>query len=165
MVKTEYTSKEWKEREEFYIDSLSKLSIPEEPTPKEALNLISKIDKLYTIAAFELATLRRKDSRLQMDLKNAEADLFNILKKQEITSGNKVTENEVKGIVKNYLMNNTFQGYTKDIYTVIKAVMDRLVFAEQVVKTLTEKKSSIELATRMLKIENSLSGAIEREVK
>lgn len=163
MIKTDYTSKEWKEREEFYVDELIKLSIPEEPTTKNILNLTSKLDKLYTEAAFELAQLRRKEARLNLDLKNAEAELFNILKKQELTAGNKVTENEVKGIVKGYLMSNYIQGYNNDIYTLIKAVMDRLIFAEQVVKTITEKKASIIAATSMLKIENSFSGSKERE--
>lgn len=164
MIKTDYSAKEWKDREQFYIEELSNLTIPEEPTTKEILNLTSKLDKLYTVAAFELANLRRKDARLNLDLKNAEAELFNILKKQELSAGNKVTENEVKGIVKNYLMNNYIQGYNNDIYTLIKAVMDRLIFAEQVVKTITEKKASIIAATSMLKIENSFSGAKEREV-
>ena len=164
MHKTDYTTAEWKLREQYYIDELTKLNIPEEPTTKEILNLTSKLDKLYTIAAFELANLKRKEARFRLDLKNAEAELFNILKKQELTAGNKVTENDVKGIVKNYLMNNNIQGYNNDIYSLIKAVMDRLIFAEQVVKTITEKKASIIAATSMLKIENSFSGAREREV-
>ena len=164
MHKTDYTTAEWKLREQYYIDELTKLNIPEEPTTKEILNLTSKLDKLYTIAAFELANLKRKEARFSLDLKNAEAELFNILKKQELTAGNKVTENDVKGIVKNYLMNNNIQGYNNDIYSLIKAVMDRLIFAEQVVKTITEKKASIIAATSMLKIENSFSGAREREV-
>lgn len=164
MIKKEYTGQEWQERENYYMDTLAKLTIPEEPTVKEVLNLTSKLDKLYTEASFEYALLKRKESRLTLDIKNAEAEMFNVIKQQQLTSGLKVTETDVKGLVKTYLSTNNIQGYQTDVYTLIKAVMDRLVFAEQVVKTIAEKKAAIISATAMLKIENSFSGSKEREV-
>lgn len=164
-MKVDYTAAEWAKREEYYITRLNELIIPEEPTTKEILNLTSKLDKLYTEASFEYAVLKRKESRCTMDLKNAEAELFTDLKKKELLAGAvKLTENDVKGIVKTFLKNNPLQNYNKDIYTILKAVMDRLIFAEQVLKTITEKKASIISATSMLKIENSFSGTKEREL-
>lgn len=162
MMKREYTTKEWAEREEYYINTLNGLVIPEQPTTKEVLKLTSALDKLYTEASFECAMVKRKESRLSLELKNAEAEMFNILKQQQLTAGAKITENDVKGLVKTYLANTPIQGYSHDIYTMIKAVMDRLVFIEAVVKAVSEKKASIISATAMLKIDSSFSSAKDK---
>lgn len=164
MIKKDYTLSEWKLREDYYIDTLTNLCIPECPTVKEILNLTSKLDKLYTEASFEFAMLKRKESRLNIDLKNAEAKIFNIVKQERLaTTGVKVTDKEAPGLVKDFLEKNFIQGYSNDIYSLTKAVMDRVVFAEQVVKIIAEKKAGIISATAMLKIENSFSGSKERE--
>lgn len=161
MIKKEYTTKEWTDREEYYINELTSLVIPELPTAKEVLSLTSKLDKFYTEASFEFAIIKRKESRLSLELKNAEAEMFNIIKQQQLTAGAKVTEADVKGLVKTYIANNPLHSYKSDMYTLIKAVMDRLVFIEAVIKTISEKKASIISATAMLKIENSFSGSKE----
>lgn len=161
MIKKEYTTKEWTDREEYYINELTSLVIPELPTAKEVLSLTSKLDKFYTEASFEFAIIKRKESRLALELKNAEAEMFNIIKQQQLTAGAKVTEADVKGLVKTYIANNPLHSYKSDMYTLIKAVMDRLVFIEAVIKTISEKKASIISATAMLKIENSFSGSKE----
>lgn len=164
MIKREYTLAEWKQREDYYINILETLTIPESPTVKEILNLTSRLDKLYTEASFELSMLKRKESRINIDLKNAEAKAFNIVKKDQLaTTGAKITEKEVCGLVKTFLENNHIDGYNNDIYSLFKAVMDRVIFAESVVRVIAEKKASIISATAMLKIENSFSGAKERE--
>lgn len=164
MIKTEYTVSEWKDRENYYISTLENLYIPESPTVKDILNLTSKLDKLYTEASFELSMLKRKESRIALDLKNAEAKIFNIVKQEQLVStGTKITEKEANGLVKEFLEKNYIQGYTSDIYSLLKAIMNRLIFAESVVRIIAEKKASIISATAMLKIENSFSGAKERE--
>lgn len=163
MIKRDYTLAEWKDREDYYVNILDSLNIPESPTVKDVLNLTSNLDKLYTEASFELAILKRKESRISIDLKNAEAKAFNIVKQQQLTAGTKITEKEATGLVKTFLENNNIEGYNKDIYSLFKAVMDRLIFAESVVRVIAEKKASIISATAMLKIENSFSGAKERE--
>lgn len=163
MIKKDYTLAEWKDREDYYIDTLTDLTIPESPTVKEILNLTSKLDKLYTEASFEYAMLKRKESRINIDLKNAEAKIFNIVKKEQLVdNGLKITEKEANGLVKDFLENNFIQGYNNDIYSLLKAVMDRVIFADQVVRVIAEKKAGIISATAMLKIENSFSGSKER---
>lgn len=164
MIKTDYTVSEWKDREIYYMNTLENLYVPESPTIKDILNLTSKLDKLYTEASFELAMLKRKESRISLDLKNAEASVFNIVKQEQLVStGSKITEKEANGLVKEFLKNNFIEGYTSDIYSLLKAIMHRLIFAESVVRTIAEKKASIISATAMLKIENSFSGSKERE--
>lgn len=167
MIKKDYTLAEWKDREDYYIDTLSDLTIPEAPTVKEVLNLTSRLDKLFTEASFEYAMLKRKESRLNIDIKNAEAKIFNIVKKKKIIEANdpkfKITERETLGLVTEFLEDNLIQGYNNDVYSLLKAVMDRVTFSQQVVKIIAEKKAGIISATAMLKIENSFSGSKERE--
>jgi hypothetical protein len=114
-----------------------------------------------TEASFEYAQIKRKESMILMDLKNSETELFSTIKQQQLTAGAKITENDVKGLVKTYIANNAMQGYNTDLYTLAKFYMHRSTFMEQVIKTISEKKQSIISTTAMLKIENSLTGAKE----
>lgn len=154
-----YTSAEWKQRENYYRDALMQLHIPESPTSKEVLELVSKLDTFMTEATFEGAIIERKYERASLELKNAEAEMFNILKQQQLTAGVKVTEADIKGLVKTYLKENPIAGFQNDIFTIIKATMDRNVYMKAVIKAIAEKKSSIISALSILKLEGTISPA------
>lgn len=158
-LKENYTGTEWQKREEYYRDSLMKLSIPELPTSREVLKLTSALDTLMTEATFDCANIERKYERATLELKNAEAELFNILKQQKLLEGAKVTEADVKGLVKTYLKDNPIGGFQKDIYTILKVTMDRLTYAKAIVKAISEKKGAIISALSILKLEATVSPA------
>lgn len=158
MIKKEYSLKEWEEREDYYTQTLLALNIPALPDTKEIMDLTSKLDAIYTEAAFEYAQVKRKEEMVSMDLKNAEAEMFSTIKQQQLTAGSKVTENDVKGLVKTYISTHPIAGYKSDLYSLTKFYMHRTTFMEQVIKAISEKKQSIIACTAMLKIENSFSG-------
>ena len=161
MIKKEYTLKEWDAREEYYQDTLMALNLPALPTTKEVMDLTSKLDMYYTEAGFEYAQIKRKEAIILMDLKNAEIEMFSSIKQQQLTAGAKITEADVKGLVKTYISKNPIANYSTDLYTLAKFYMNRSTFMEQVVKMISEKKSSIIATAAMLKIENSFSGAVD----
>lgn len=156
-MKENYTSQEWAQRESYYRDTLISLTIPEAPTNAEVKVLISALDVIMTEATFECAMIERKFERASLELKNAEAELFNILKQQQLLEGVKVTELDVKGLVKTHLKNNNIAGFQTDIYTILKVTMDRHTYMKAVVKAISEKKSSIISALSILKLEGTLS--------
>lgn len=159
MIKKEYSLKEWEEREDYYAQTLLALNIPALPSTKEVMEITSKLDAIYTESAFEYAQVKRKEEMVAMDLKNAEIEMFSTIKQQQLTAGTKITEADVKGLVKTYISTNQLGGYKSDLYSLVKFYMHRTTFMEQVIKTISEKKQSIIACTAMLKIENSFSGA------
>lgn len=154
-----YTSAEWAAREVYYRDALMQLYIPESPTSNELSILISKLDTFMTEATFEGGLIKRKHERASLELKNAEAELFNIIKQQQLTEGIKVTEADVKGLVKTHLKKKPIAGFQNDIFTILKVTMDRNTYMESVIKAISEKKSSIISALSILKLESTVSPA------
>ena len=97
MIKKEYSLNEWEAREDYYAQTIMGLVIPALPNTKEIMELTSKLDCIYTEAAFEYAQIKRKEEMVSMDLKNAEAEMFSTIKQQQLTAGTKVTEADIKG--------------------------------------------------------------------
>lgn len=161
MLKNEYTHEEWKVKEQYYIDALMGMVIPKQPNSKEIMEFTTQLDQLYTEASFDYANVSRALEIVSLDLKNAEAELFTTIKKQQLAANTKITENDVKGLVKTYIGTNKLKGYQSDLYSVVKYYMDKHIFIQQVVKTISEKKNSLITDTAMLKIENSFTGAKE----
>lgn len=159
MVQKTYTNQEWAERENYYIEALQNLVLPLQPTTKEVMEITSKLDALYTDASFDYGNLARQNEIVTMDLKNAEAEMFAIIKQQQLTTGSKITENDVKGLVKTYIAEHNIKGYGSDLYSIVKYYIMRTTFMEQTLKAISKKKESLVTDSAMLKIENSFSGA------
>lgn len=158
-IKKNYTLTEWDAREAYYQQEVSALAIPGQPTTKEVMDLTSKLDALYTEASFDYANIKRKEEIANIDLKNAEIELFSTIKQQQLNANAKITENDVKGLVKTYISQNKIKGYNSDLYSIMKFYINRSTFIEQVIKIISEKKQSIIATAAMLKIENSFSAA------
>lgn len=156
-MKENYVGNEWSLREKYYRETLMSLTIPESPTSEEVKLLISALDVIMTEATFECALIERKYERACLELKNAEAELFNILKQEQLIAGAKVTEADIKGLVKTHLKNNNLPGFKTNIYTILKVTMDRHIYMKAVVKAISEKKGSIISSLSILKLESSIS--------
>lgn len=158
-LQKDYTLTEWDLREDYYTQSLLTLNIPSQPDSKQVMDITSKLDALYTEASFDFAHIKRKQELVENDLKNSEAELFSTIKQQQLTANAKITENDVKGLVKTYIATNQIKGYTADLYTLSKYYIRRSIFIERVIKIISEKKQALIVITAMLKLENSFSDA------
>jgi len=154
MIQPTYTNKEWEEREKEYITKITSTILPINPTPTEVMELISKLDTIYTEASFDYSNFKRKLELASIDLKNAETEYFSVIKQQQQNSSSKITENDIKGLVKTYISNNIINGYSADLYTLVKYYIFRTTFMEQVLKSILEKKQSISIATAMIEKNN-----------
>lgn len=159
LLQKDYTLVEWDTREDYYSQALIALNFPSQPDTKQVMDLTSKLDALYTEASFDFAYIKRKQELVDMDLKNAEAELFSTIKQQQLNANAKITENDVKGLVKTYIATNQIKGYTSDLYTLSKYYIRRMTFIDRVIKIISEKKQSLIVTSSMLKIENSFSDA------
>ena len=104
MVKKVYTTKEWDEREEYYQRKLTGLTSAKlGQTSNDVLDTLSKLDTLSTEAMFDFLQIERVFEKVNMDLKNAETELFAKIKMEQLEAGLKVTEAEVKSLIKKFL--------------------------------------------------------------
>lgn len=96
-VKDSYKPSEWAAREQFYIDALAGIEIPEDISTKNVMQLESKIDKVNTEARLDLVYAERKFETLDRMKKIIERELFLLIKSNNIP-GIK-TVDEVNGAI------------------------------------------------------------------
>lgn len=155
MIQSTYTNKEWEDKENEYLLKINSIVIPLKPTPIEVMGIVSRLDNLYTEASFDYSNFKRKLELANIDLRNAEIEYFSILKHQQQNLGYKVTENDIKGLVKSYISNNIINGYSSDLYTLVKYYIFRTTFMDQVLKSILEKKQSINIIKTMMETYNN----------
>lgn len=156
-LKESYSINEWKQREQYYIQQCQSIIIPPEPTTKDVMQITSKIDTLLSEALFDLSHIKRNLSLYKNKMNLAEKEAFVICKQQQIAQSNKVTENEVKGLVVQYLKTHPLDNGKYSIYVLMQNTEYRYTFIESVVNILTEKKGSLISDSAMMKIESSLN--------
>lgn len=161
-LKRQYTKEEWEIKEEEYINALLRLkSASVNQTKDDVLDRLSQLDGINTIATFDFMQCERNLERTEMDRKNAEVELFTLIKIEQLDKGNKCTENEVKGLVKKHLKENPLPGYKTPVFAVLSVVMHRHAFMKSVIEDIKNKRSSIISSLSLLKLESSLSPATQ----
>jgi|GEM_PF-4155534 hypothetical protein len=155
MIQSTYTNQEWDEKEKEYITKVNSIILPFNPRPIEVMEIISRLDTIYTEASFDYSNFKRKLELANIDLKNAESEYFSIIKMQKQSSGAKNTENDIKGLVKTYISNNTINGYSADLYTLVKYYIFRTTFLDQMLKSILEKKQSLNISVAMIAVKNN----------
>lgn len=163
-VKKSYSQKQWEAREEHYVEELQKLELPDDPTTRDVLKINSRLDNLSTEAAIEFAYVSNQFEYYKKMIKIQEEGSYLTLKEQELEdrrnggdSKAKLTADEIKSLVTNYLNNTPYNGTSKSIYDIYLCYMQRFGFIDRVVRTLNEKRQSLVTINAMLKLE-SLSG-------
>lgn len=155
-LKEQYTNTEWQEREMHYIEAIQNMVIPLEPSPQAIVALESEIDRILSEALIEQAYLRRRSDKANQDRKLSERELHFQIKTSPTYSNSKLTTGDVDSLIATHLKANPLPGYSRDIYTIVNAISYRLTFIEEVVRTLSEKKSSLMIISSMMKIESRM---------
>lgn len=155
-VKQAYSAAEWNTREEYYINELSTLVIPSDPSTKDVMNLNAKIDAVITEANIEFGYIDRNYQYYQTMMKNAEKECFSTVKNTQLAAGSKVTENDIKGLTVTYLKNNPIGNMPTNIYDMVANMERRHRFMEAVLSTLKSKRDSIVTINTMMKIESNI---------
>lgn len=167
-VKKAYSQSEWNLREDYYIDEVSKIVIPEAPSTQEIKKLNSQIDALLTEVLGDVAYVKRQYDEYDRMMKLAEKEAFNAVKSAPGQgSGIKLTEKDTVSLVVTYLRSNPLSDPNAnvdpktgkrppmkvDIYSAVQIYEKRLRFIEAVSEMLEGKKSALVTDNAMLKIE------------
>lgn len=159
-VKETYTVQAWKDREQYYIEQVSKIVLPATPQTRDVMKLEAEIDSLLSEAMLDAAYIRRKFQYLETKMKLYEKEMFSMIKQSPpkglVTT--KLTENDIKGFVVKYIKTHPLDNSKVNIYMMVKSVEERLIFIDAVVKMLYEKKGALIIDNGMLKIETSING-------
>lgn len=162
-VREAYSQNEWSDREDYYVQETSKITIPVEPTTTDIMRITSEIDALLSEAMLDNAYIKRNFENLNTKMKLAEREAFAILRATPPSGAtSKPTENEIKGLVVQYLKSHPLDGHKYDIFTLVSSVQYRMVFIEAVVRMLSEKKGALISDNGMLKIESSMVNTVPR---
>ena len=155
-VKQTYSVSEWAQREDYYVQELSRLTIPSDPSTKDVMSLNAKIDAMITEANLEFGYIDRNYQYYVTLMKNAEKECFSTVKSSQLAAGNKVTENDIKGLTVSYLKNNPIGNMPANIYDMVNGMEKRHRFMEAVLSTLKSKRDSIVTINTMMKIESNI---------
>lgn len=158
-VKECYSNQDWHNREEYYKKACGQIILNPNPTTKDVMALTAYIDNILSEALLELSYVKRSYLMYKTKMTLSEKEAFLICKQNSLATepNKKITENDVKGLVVQYLKNTPFGNTKRSIYDIVQLYEYRLTFIESVVKILTEKKAGIITDNAMLKIESSLS--------
>lgn len=156
-VKEQYSEQDWKLREKYYIDSVSLLVVPLQPESRVIGAFNTALDALKAEASLELAYTQRTLDTYTTIMKNAEKEIFVVLKRQQLGGGNaKVTQDELKGLTVEYLKSNCINGLPENIYTIVGTISNRHTFISRVVEILKDKQQALVTLNLLLKIESKV---------
>lgn len=158
-VKESYSNNDWHTREDYYKQACGQIILNPNPTTKDVMSLTAYIDNILSEALLELSYVKRNYLMYKTKMTLSEKEAFLICKQNSLATEptKKITENDVKGLVVQYLKNNHYENTNLSIYDIVQLYEYRLTFIESVVKILTEKKAGIITDNAMLKIESNLS--------
>lgn len=166
-----FTRSEWEKIEEWLIEEINKIVIPDRVTPEIIQQLNAQIDKLTVPVMWLYALTKRNYESLTMDRKNAERQVY-LLVKDEIgpdgkPTGKKRTEKETEAHITQYLNTTPLQkadgtSMPAPIYVMEKSAMERFVFMQAVVDMLKQKSDKLITDLGAIKVEAQVtSGGID----
>ena len=96
-VKAQYTTVEWKDREQYYIDALSEIVIPDDLNTQNIQSIGAMIDKVNSAIRLDIIYAERTFEALNNARKAIEKELFLVIKSSNVPGVK--TVDEVNGAV------------------------------------------------------------------
>lgn len=155
-----YSNAQWTQKEDFYSRECAAITISDSPSPAEIQSAAVKIDSLLSIARIDYAFINQMYDKYSLQLKIEEKRLFVDLKLQPPSQyqGLKLTVDEMKGVVSSVIENKAWDNTKYSLYSLVIMSNTRLIFMENVIKILQDKKDLLITHNAMLKIESGLNG-------
>lgn len=168
LFKRTFTKAEWEQIEEFLIQEVNAVTLPDRVTPDVIQQINSQIDDLTSAVMWLYALTKRTYEAIGMDRKNAEKQVYMLVKDGvPDASGNKPskapTEAEKQALIVDYLNVNPLQGHPAPIYVMEKAAMERFLFVDAVVSTMKQKREALitDLGAIKLEVAVNPSGGVD----
>lgn len=162
IVKKAYRNSEWQAKEDFYVQEVQKINIPQAPNPADIANTANQIESILCLARLDMAFIQQNYESYERCLTIEERRLFVELKLNPPTGYNalKLTVDEMKGIVTNVIKGSPW-GSNKNnpnLYDIIIESEKRYIFLRNVIQALIDKKDLLITHSSVVKVEASLNG-------
>lgn len=155
-MKQKYTSAEWQQREQEYIESVNSIVIPYEPDDVDITSINAMVDSVYTVAKVEQAIYSRLYDRNHQRRKNSETEVYLISKRGLPLDANgnpqKTTEAEFKAMGVEFLKNNKVDNTSYNVYDLESLAADRRIFMDSIVDILKSKSDKLITDSGALKL-------------
>lgn len=154
-VQNIYTEEQWRNRELHYTEALVNLVVPTQQELNTIATFNAALDQIQTEALLEIALIERQYEKFNNLIKNAEKEIYIILKRDELKkdSKSKLTVADVDGLVVNHIKNNEVDGYL-NLYLIREKVFNRLAFMKRVVEILRDKQQALITVNLLFKVES-----------
>lgn len=169
-----FSKAEWEQIEDFLIQEVNNISVPERVTPQDITKLNARLDELSAPVMWLYATTKRTYESVEMDRKNAEKQVYLIVKDMTDDQGNptgkKKTEAEISAAIVEFLNTTPLKKpdgtpMPNSIYVMEKAAMERFMFMDAVVSTMKQKGEKLitDLGAIKLEVMVSPNGNIDED--
>lgn len=144
------TDEEWRQIEDYYIQAVQRIVVPENPTSKEIMSLNAELDRLYTEARFDQGFLTAKVDQIKRELSDARKTVYEYIKDQA------KNDKERDALGTKRLENLLYRDTGKNIFEVHDIYVARKEFLDAVVSILRAKADRLVLDIASMKVEASL---------
>jgi hypothetical protein len=149
-VRFPLTDTQWEKVEEYYINAVKSIALPEDPTSKDIMRLNAEIDMLYTEARFDQGFLAAKLDQVKRQLSDARKTVYEEIK--NLARNDK--ERDALGT--QWLEENPHPEYGVSIMVVYDAITRRKEFMDAVVSILKSKADKLIVDSAAMKLEASV---------
>ncbi len=158
-VRKSYRSGEWSLKEDYYVQEIQKINIPQSPNPADIANTANQIETILSLARMDMAFIQPNYESYDRCLKIEEKRLFVELKinPPQNFAGLKFTVDEMKGVVTNVLKNGKWGATQLSLYDIVIESEKRYLFMCNVLQALCDKKDLLITHSSVIKAEASLN--------
>ena len=142
------TDDEWADFENYYIEKVNEIVIPEDLTPRDILEINAQIDEVYGEARFDYAFAKSQLAKWEQRLSNAKKNsklIFTKMKGQ--------TNEDREALITTFLETHALKGDPAPLYTLVERWTERALFMEAVIDNLLKKSDKMVNGNGALKLD------------
>lgn len=156
------TKKEWEQVEQYYVQELGQIHIPEDPKPHDILSINAKLEKLYHEARLDFLYVSRAFENIESSYRKLKRALYPLVK-------NGKNSDERDHLLQDYLMQTTLDQIDPHItqalglpqlpttiYVVYETHKERVEFMKAVLDLIADKTARLITDSGAMKIESKL---------
>jgi uncharacterized protein YozE (UPF0346 family) len=149
-VRRPMSKDDWEEIEQWYVDAVNSIVIPEDIDPEDLIQLNYQLSKLYTKARFDYMYIKRQYEKLKRQMKRAEKQAYLAVKNLG------KNDKERESLICKYLEDNKLYGYPVNMYDAIDIYEERALFMEAVLDDIKDKSGRLISNNGALKLDAEL---------
>lgn len=151
------TDEEWDEFEDYYIEAVQDIRVPDDLTARDILRINAEVDEVYSLARFDYGYAKSMSTRYQQRLSNAKKQMKLVFKKEKGQ-----TNDDRDAYINTFLDSSPLKGDKEPLYTLVERWTQREIFMEAVIDNLVKKTDKMINGNGALKLDAQGRGDIGR---